>query len=155
MLRFCTLLLAGAYSLVLTPQLPGPIAAACIAIVSLLSGLHRLSRPIGVFLLDWLVSWSAANQLPGQQLDPALAGKTLVTRVRIAEFVESRQESARFVAAPESSSALPAKIRLTWFGANPRPTIGESWELRVRLRAPRGFSNPGGGYSGRAGFSRL
>ena len=35
------------------------------------------------------------------------------------------------------------RLRLNWYGAPPLE-VGQHWELSVRLRAPRGFANPGG-----------
>ncbi|MBT8080213.1 MAG: DNA internalization-related competence protein ComEC/Rec2 [Gammaproteobacteria bacterium] len=144
MLRFCVLLLVGAYSMVLALQAPARSVALFVAVVALLSGRYRCSRPLAVFLLGWLISGLTAMQLASQQLDPALEGKTLVVRVQIADFAATRGDSLRFVAVPVSPAGLPAKIRLSWFDAGLEPAIGESWQLRVRLRRPRGFSNPGG-----------
>lgn len=39
---------------------------------------------------------------------------------------------------------VPKKIRLNWFGAVPPLQLGEHWRLRVRLKRPWGFANPGG-----------
>ncbi len=39
---------------------------------------------------------------------------------------------------------VPKKIRLNWFGAVPPVQLGEHWRIRVRLKRPWGFANPGG-----------
>ena len=39
---------------------------------------------------------------------------------------------------------VPKKIRLNWFGTVPPLQLGEHWRLRVRLKRPWGFANPGG-----------
>lgn len=43
-----------------------------------------------------------------------------------------------------AGTALPARIRLSWYDAAARPRAGERWRLRVSLRPPRGMHNPGG-----------
>ena len=36
------------------------------------------------------------------------------------------------------------RLRLSWYGPAPEVRPGQHWRLRVRLRHPRGFANPGG-----------
>ena len=38
---------------------------------------------------------------------------------------------------------LPKKVRLNWYGNIPDIQLGEIWQLRVRLKRPWGFANPG------------
>jgi competence protein ComEC len=39
---------------------------------------------------------------------------------------------------------FPSVVRLSWYGATPRLRPGQRWQLRVRLKPPNGFMNPGG-----------
>ncbi|MFT3930720.1 MAG: DNA internalization-related competence protein ComEC/Rec2 [Spongiibacteraceae bacterium] len=39
---------------------------------------------------------------------------------------------------------FPRLIQLNWYDAEHSPQPGERWQLRVKLKRPRGFSNPGG-----------
>ena len=41
-----------------------------------------------------------------------------------------------------AASHLLPRILLTWYDATDEPRIGECWTFTVRLRRPRGFSNP-------------
>ncbi|MGD8347879.1 MAG: DNA internalization-related competence protein ComEC/Rec2 [Gammaproteobacteria bacterium] len=41
-------------------------------------------------------------------------------------------------------SPLPRRIRLAWYQRDIRPRPGENWRLAVKLKQPRGLSNPGG-----------
>ena len=50
----------------------------------------------------------------------------------------------RLVGTPVSADGLPDRIRLTWFRPLQQPALGEVWQLRVRLKRPRGFANPAG-----------
>jgi competence protein ComEC len=43
-----------------------------------------------------------------------------------------------------SVAGVPSRLRLSWFHAQRAPSAAETWQLVVRLRAPRGFANPGG-----------
>lgn len=38
----------------------------------------------------------------------------------------------------------PRQFRVTWYGGAPELRPGEQWKLRMRVRSPRGFANPGG-----------
>ncbi len=38
----------------------------------------------------------------------------------------------------------PRRVQLSWYGKRPALRAGERWQLPVRLKAPRGFSNPSG-----------
>lgn len=38
----------------------------------------------------------------------------------------------------------PRRMQLSWYGERPALRAGERWQLPVRLKAPRGFSNPSG-----------
>lgn len=42
------------------------------------------------------------------------------------------------------SAAIPEHIRLTWYHAPMTLKAGERWRLKVRLKRPHGFANPGG-----------
>lgn len=44
----------------------------------------------------------------------------------------------------EPREAPVKRIRVAWYQAEARPAPGECWELRLKLRAPRGGINPGG-----------
>lgn len=47
---------------------------------------------------------------------------------------------------PDPVTGLPNKglLRLSWYEADGRVAVGESWKLRIRLKSPRGFVNPAG-----------
>lgn len=44
----------------------------------------------------------------------------------------------------EGPVAFSGLVRLSWYGEAPPVGVGEAWDLRVRLRPPHGFANPGG-----------
>ncbi len=48
------------------------------------------------------------------------------------------------VAGPPAEAGFGGRIRLGWYETSAEPLVGEHWRLRVRLKRPRGFMNPGG-----------
>ncbi len=77
------------------------------------------------------------------QLPETLAGQTILTQGRIASVPEQHDHLVRFIFEPENPE-LPDKIRLSWYHPPEQiPTAGERWQLGLRLKPPRGLSNPG------------
>ncbi len=50
----------------------------------------------------------------------------------------------QFAVEADRGTAFPHLIQLNWYDASGAPRPGERWQLRVKLKRPRGFSNPGG-----------
>lgn len=142
MLRNCLCALAGGYSLRFFDCLPQDswlLAALALASVGLCC---RKSRLAGFFLLGLSLVWISSRAVILDRLSPELQGQTLVLVARVLDFPDARSEPLRFVVATDKGSELPARIRLSWYDAAAVPKIGETWQLQVRLRRPRGFSNP-------------
>lgn len=54
--------------------------------------------------------------------------------------VEANAGNAALVQAAQ----FPRLLQLNWYDADKLPRAGERWQLRVKLKRPRGFANPGG-----------
>ena len=68
--------------------------------------------------------------------------QTDVLRTRFVLEIESLEALGSALISREQLPRLQ-KVLLSWYGGRAvRP--GERWQLTVRLRTPRGFSNPGG-----------
>jgi len=86
------------------------------------------------------------------QLDRNLAeefdSETILATGVIADLVETRRDSVRFIFKPKTiqnyHKSLPETIRLSWYRSQLKPEVGEQWQLMVKLRKPWGFQNPGG-----------
>ena len=78
----------------------------------------------------------------GGRLDQSLVGADVVARVRIADFPQQGRV-LRLLVESVDTPALPSRLRLSWYDATERPALGECWLMTLRLRRPRGFSNPG------------
>lgn len=50
----------------------------------------------------------------------------------------------RFEFAPLDATALPSRIRVSWYRSGETLKAGQCWRLQLRLRTPRGSFNPGG-----------
>ena len=142
MLGYCLSALAGAWSLQLGSRLP-PEWLLAAALAPAVVGLgFRPCRAAASFLLGACLAGFAAQGLIGDRLPPALEGETLTVVGRVLDFTDARADPVRFLLETRDDAGLPSRLRLSWYDAPVVPRIGETWELRVRLRVPRGFSNP-------------
>jgi len=137
--------------------------------LALAAGLGRLGQggPVLVALLlgwvpGWLWSGGDAWLRHQRQLDPELVGQDLVLQGRVTGLVENRPAHGRPGArllfrvqhcrpleeGGEHRCSALRRVRLSWY--QPPPVqAGQQWQLVVRLRPPRGLSNPGGFDQGR------
>jgi competence protein ComEC len=116
------------------PRLRRYLAADCIAALLL-----------GVLWAWSHAAWRLAEQLPADRLTQGTS--TLDTEVRgyISSLVDVDDSGVGFtLEVRDADSPTPSRIELTWYDTAERPAPGELWRLRVRLKAPRGFANPGG-----------
>lgn len=144
MALFCFCALAGAYTLQLCSDLPGPVLLAALALVSLATFLVPQLRLVGAFLAGFVFLAVASQSVIDDRLSPDLVGKTIRIDARITDFPKDNGASLSFLAEPVGHDDLPRRLRLSWFNAPVRPALGETWQFELRLRRPRGFSNPGG-----------
>lgn len=144
MLLLCLCTLAGAYSLEFFPQLPPAGFLCVIAVAGTVCCARRRLRPVGAFLLGFLIMGISAWIQLADRLDPALVGQKIPLSARIASFPVRDGNSIHFIVHPVDEPSLPARIRLGWYDTDAAPMIGETWRLNVRLKRPRGYANPGG-----------
>ncbi len=144
MQRISFALLAGAIAAQLisfAPQAYGldPHFFACLALLRL-PGKSTLVAFVGGVIVYLLAAGSAL----GDRLDAGYAGDNILTQVRIDGFPAGRDGTVRLVAMPIDDPRLPARLRLSWRKPPAKPRGGDTWELVVRLKTPRGLLNPGG-----------
>lgn len=130
-------------------NLPDPVWAWALAVLLLFSLLRRhlyLAAALAGLAGFW---WQAALQLQSQ-LPPALEGED-ITLVGIVDDIPAQgQRVLRFPFRVEAGVdaplpvAFPQRLRLSWYDPQQRPQVGERWRLRVRLKPPWSFRNPGG-----------
>ena len=90
-----------------------------------------------------------AHHLLANGLDPALEGQDVVVEGLIASLPETLEHGVQFQFEPELlrkdgvKQPLPGKLLLSWYGRKPQLRVGERWRLKVRLKRPHGYMNPG------------
>jgi competence protein ComEC len=100
-----------------------------------------------VFGLAWAClqgGWAMQQRIPA-----ALEGADLVVQGRVNGLPQAAERSLRFDFVAESglehAEVLAGKtLRLSWYGEAPELQPGSRWQLRLRLKRPRGVINPGG-----------
>ena len=144
MALFCVIALAGAYALQLCGELPDPVLLAVITAISFAAFLVPQTRLIGAFGSGFVLLAISSQSVIDDRLNPEFLGKTIKIDARVTDFPTDNGVSLRFLLKPVGRDDLPRKLRLSWFNAPVHPAIGETWQFELRLRRPRGFSNPGG-----------
>ncbi len=115
----------------------------------------RSLRLPALFICGLLWATFRAHMAVAEILPARLDGAEVVAAGRIVGVPLTATRRARFefevesLSYPKDAPALielpqfQGKVRLSWYGA-PQLRAGERWLLRLRLRAPRGYLNPGG-----------
>lgn len=143
MIWACVLMLAGGFAaqhsrLMLSSDICEPLIVA-----SLLMLTGRRTRLVACFTfgIGWFLL--AGQQIVDARLQPRYAGDSLLTDVRIIDFPKKLGDSIVMLVEPVGDARLPPRSRVSWFEPTTIPAIGEVWQLELRLRRPRGLSNPG------------
>lgn len=153
--------LSGILLLQRLPELPSPawIAAGAVLVLLLpLSSLRwrcrRCSRLLVCCAAGFLWALIRAHHILSGELPAEYEGRDLFAEGVIAKIPERDAGTVRFEFQPErlwigegpgaESVPVPGRLRLGWYRDAPRLHAGERWRLRVRLKRPHGFANPGG-----------
>lgn len=153
-------LVAGSCAVLCLPQLPAPpvvalvasgaaaAAVAALAVTLTAVGGARLRRfacqPwVVAFALGFLLTSLRLQQGLADRLDPAVQNQPIEVSGTVASVPQGKLETLKFRFAPDRDD-LPRLIELTWYDAPERVLAGERLDLQVKLRRPRGFTNPGG-----------
>ena len=143
MTRACPFLLAGVYALQLSSftldsDLIGVAFVANFAVLVLggFRGLVIFNIGIAIFSL-------AAYGVVDNRLAPKFAGDSMVTQVRIFDFPKFTGSAVSLFVEPLTAARVPRRVRVSWYEPTTLPRLGDTWQLELRLRRPRGNSNPG------------
>lgn len=100
------------------------------------------------------VGWGTAygHYIRAGILPAALEQQSLLAEGRVSGLVEQsvgfqQKPVLRFQFDVDNCANCPQRLRrvqLSWYEADVTPVPGERWQLRVKLKRPRGFANPGG-----------
>ena len=104
-----------------------------------------LLAPAGFLWVLWHAGTILATALPDE-----LEGRDLLLEGVVEEIPQHRGRGLSFYLRARRLSMAgrdypaPGLVRLGWYGRVPAMVAGETWRLRVRLKRPHGFMNPGG-----------
>ena len=107
---------------------------------------------IASFLLGFLWALTHAYLKLYPVLDKSLEGIDLEVSGQVVSIPTIYPRSSRFEFSIHSAHtslngeivSVPKKVRLNWYGNVPPIQLGEVWNLRMRLKRPWGYANPGG-----------
>lgn len=135
-IRACLFLLAGNYALQLS---------SFAAIIVLLIAIFMLGRWQGVllFVTGSVLFHMAATAVIDARVQPAFVGDSIVVTVLVSSFPVRRGPTTSFDGEIDQSPWVPRRIRVSWFDAPDALQLGDVWQVELRLRRPRGNSNPG------------
>ena len=86
-----------------------------------------------------------AGRVADDRLAPALEGRDIVVTGIVCSLPDTTRRPFRFRFDLEKPApGVPARVYLGAYGNLPDLRPGDRWRLEVRLRRPRGLSNPGG-----------
>ena len=141
--KACLLLLAGGFA-AQHSRLPidsDHCNALFVAVVLIFSVRHL--RWFAFPVLGFALFMQAGNATVDARLDSRFAGDSMLASVRVADFPKIAGASVSMLIEPLGDSRVPARSRVTWYDPPDVPVIGDIWELELRLKRPRGNSNPG------------
>jgi len=111
--------------------------------------------------LGLLYSVFIAHDKIADQISPELEGKDLLITGVVVSLPDITHERTRFLfdisdlselpvninnisLSANSIQSHPVRVQISWFKTAPQLHVGQRWQLLVRLKRPRGLSNPGG-----------
>ena len=143
MIRACLCLLAGTYALQLSSfaaqsGLMYATSFACIVLVP-----FRRLRGLALFAAGLALFHYQTLQVVESRIEPRFAGDSLLTTIKVIDFPRRTNRSLSFLGEPVSDSRVPVRVRVSWYDPQAEPRLGDVWQLELRLKSPRGNSNPG------------
>ncbi len=143
MIRSCLLILAGGFAAQQCRVPLSPDLCKLLFVAVAVMCLRNRTRPGAWLLLGFVLFMQAGQSIITARLDPRFAGDSILTQVRIVDFPKSTGASVVMIVEPLDDHRLPPRSRVSWFEPPLLPSIGDIWEFELRLRRPRGNSNPG------------
>ena len=145
------LFLTGVIICIRLPVLPHIWFAWGLAPVVCLGWRYHWCRIPGLVVAGFLWALLNAHLLLQHELQPREESKTLYAEGMVISLPEMSVKSIRFnfridkllhKGRPVKSN--PGKVRLSWYKGHQPLQPGERWRLKIRLKRPHGFMNPGG-----------
>lgn len=160
-------LLAGVGGSLLLPRLPAWPVLAALSCIGLMAWWRHACwrRPAGALLTGFALAGLHAGLALARQLPPDWEQRDVVITGRIVDLPVEEPRRTRFLFRVDGDATPPEPLRgrllrLGWYeerhrgpstqapdAARGRLASGSRWRLHLRVRAPRGLRNPGGGDS--------
>jgi len=154
-------LLAGVCFLQLQPDLLGPLwtSSEILMFLPLLLWLFYFlpgRRGLLAFFTGYLWALLFAQVYLQHQLPQALQKQDILLQGVVIGLADENNRSTRFDfqvtdyisvngnSHPQLKSAMPSRLRLSWYYRRGKIHSGDHWRLLVRLKQPHGMHNPGG-----------
>lgn len=141
--------LCGSMWLLSQPELPSLPLVFLAAIAAIPTALHHRARLLAAAWIGATLAMLSVQARLADRLPPEFDGRIFDVTGRVESLVERDGERMRFeflieqAWQGESEVQLPRHVRLSLFDEIGL-AAGDRWALRVKLRTPRGFANPGG-----------
>jgi competence protein ComEC len=143
MIRACLTLLAGNYALQLSSfaidsdLLDAGLVAFFVAVVlGKMRALALASLAAALFYIEVI-------DIVESRVSEQYVGDSIVASVRVVDFPKMTGPTVSFDAVILDSHRLPRRIRISWYEPHVPIRAADLWQLELRLRRPRGSSNPG------------
>ncbi len=150
MIRGILLFVVGVVVLQWQPELPALAWSLLVLPLAVSLRYSRLARYPLWFVAGFFWALIQAHWMLASNLPTAFEGVDLEVDGVIASLPERRSRYTRFnfkisqITYDGEEIPSPGMVRLGWYNDAPELRVGEQWHLRVRLKRPHGFVNPGG-----------
>jgi competence protein ComEC len=111
---------------------------------------HRI-KPLLFLILGFHWAWLQAVWILSEPLPQALEKQDVVVTGTIASLPQQTGYKWRFLFDIDrlqhhdvTIKDAPGRVRLNWYKNVPALSVGDRWQLTVRMKRPHGFMNPGG-----------
>ncbi len=110
----------------------------------------RSLQPLFWLLLGFVWTILRADLVLTQELPEELDGKDIVMEGVVDSLVRRTGPDLKFTVSTVAAASFgehsvpPMKILLRWYRTDEDVRLGQGWRLKVRLKRPHGFQNPGG-----------
>jgi len=119
-------------------------------LVSVTLFFHRI-KPLLFLILGFHWAWLQAAWILSEPLPQTLEKQDVVIEGTIASLPQQAGHKWRFLFDIDrlqhegvTIKNAPSRVRLNWYKSVPELSVGDRWQLTVRMKRPHGFMNPGG-----------
>ena len=146
--RYAFVIVIGALVAYYQSQLPDPYWALLVPGLLLLAWRQPRCRSVALLVAAYLYCSGLLQFHLDHRITPDMDGARSLVEGVIADVVEVKPGRIRFEFEPHVvenySTRMPRRLRLNWYRSEVRPRAGEIWRLKIKLKRPSGYLNPGG-----------